>query len=167
MQLEEGKIVRMVHPVYGMTAAPYHWFKTYTEYHREKLTMKGATLDPCLVYCRSAAELDGVIGILVYDIIFAASRDFAGKEERCWGVYQSKGRIEIGRKPERFNSVEISICSEGQRFTMNQSDYIKNVKIIKISNNIALDIFRSKRAQYAVAAFSTVTQVLLFVAMLF
>lgn len=165
MRLENGKGFRVVSLVYGMPEAPVHWFKTYIDYHREKLNMRGATIDPCLMYRRSETGLDGVIGIRVDDTICAGSHEFAKEEERCSREFPSKSWIEIGRKSERFNGVEISVCDDGEKIIMNQSHYIQKIELVKISNNITFDLFRSVRVQYAYAAFSTVPQVLIFVAM--
>lgn len=128
MQLKEGKIVRVVCPVYGIPEALVYWFKTLVDCHWEKLTMKGATLDLFLVYRRSAAGLDGMFGIQVDDTVCAATRELAGEEERCSWEFLCKERIEIERKRQEYNGLKISFCDNRQKITLNQFDYIQELK---------------------------------------
>lgn len=90
-QIGKREIARVVCPIYCMPAALVRWSETYKDYHTEKLTMKGATLETCLVYRKSVAELDGMICIVVYDTMSTATRKFAGEDERCSRKFPSSG----------------------------------------------------------------------------
>lgn len=147
MDLENGKIVRVVCPIYGTREAAVSWFNTYINYYKQTLNMNGFTLGPCRLYWIRAANLDGFIGIQVDDNICAVTLVFAAEKERSSLEFPSKDQIEIEGKPENFKGVKIYVCDGVENIVINQSEYINNIRKIKISENTTNDLFCSMRAQ--------------------
>lgn len=63
MGLEKEKVLKVVRPLYGMPESPMHWFKTYLEYHKEKLGMGHSELDPCFLYKLKMNSFVGIVGL--------------------------------------------------------------------------------------------------------
>jgi hypothetical protein len=83
LQLDEGCILRVVKPLYGVPEAGNHWFNTYHRHHLEKLGMEQSTYDPCLLYTPESGKSNGfgVVGLQTDDSLILADNHFADTEE--------------------------------------------------------------------------------------
>lgn len=164
MKLEKGKIVKVVRPVYGMPESPMHWFKTYIDYHKNTLSMSQSKLDPCLLYRSNEEGVNGIIGIQVDDTICAGTSSFLDEEKLRSKEFPSKGKETISSTAVRFNGVELQLSKNG--IVMKQENYINEIDKGKFRLKLSFEQFRSIRAKYAYAAFSTAPIALIHVALL-
>ncbi len=67
MQFGKGKVLKVIRPLYGMPESLIHWFKAYSDYHRQKLGMTPSRVDRCLLYDVEGNSPTGIIGLQVGD----------------------------------------------------------------------------------------------------
>jgi len=164
MQVEKSKVLKVIRPLYGMPESPIHWFKTYSDYHRDKLGMTPSSIDPCLLHHGDGDSLTGIIGLQVDDTIFAGSSSFLKHEEKYSSEFPNKGKHHVTQEKVRFNGVDLTYVAGN--IVMEQAEYITNCAKVKWSEQIDFEKFRSLRAKYAYAAFSSVPETLVYVAIL-
>ena len=78
--VENGSIVKVMKPLYGIFEAENHWFAIYHKHHLDTLAMKESTYDSCLLYSH---ESFGIVGMQTDDTLLLATDDFANKEEKA------------------------------------------------------------------------------------
>lgn len=165
MGLRKGQILKVLRPLYGMPESPIHWYKTYLDHHREELKMSQASLDPCLLYKHDASgNLAGVIGLQVDDTVFAGTKEFISEENVASLRFPNKGKETATEKELRFNGIDVSF-TQG-KLIARQNKYISKVERVKKNHLPTFEEFRSARAKYAYAAYSTMPDILIFVAQL-
>ena len=103
LKLQEGSVLNIVKPLYGVPEAGNHWFKTYHNHHTEKLDMLQSTYDPCLLTSKNGV---GIIGLQTDDTLILADEDFAIAEEIQLNKagFQAKERQQLeADTPVKFN----------------------------------------------------------------
>jgi len=179
MKLEKGKVLKVLKPLYGMPESPMHWFKTYIDYHNSDMNMKPIELDPCLLYQKKSNKLCALLGLQVDDTLYAGTDEFMKEELKLSETFPSKGRTLIENRRVKFNGIDVRKTEYG--FSIDQLNYIskiqkpcmhnkkyvdQNGKTACTKNLMTFAEFRSARAQYAYACFSTCPNALVFVAKL-
>ena len=130
MNLEQGTILRVVKPLYGVPEAGNHWYHTYQPHHIEKLKMKPSTFDPCLLYATSG-EI-GLVGLQTDDTLILASTAFAEVEDMKLkeAGFASKERERLTTKhPLKFNGGHIQL--EGDTtLVLTQERQCANIQLV-------------------------------------
>jgi len=164
MKLPEGQLLKVMRTLYGMPEAPIHWFKTYTDYHRDELRMKQIPMDPCLWYQKENHSLAGVLALQVDDTLYSGNPKFQALEMDKSNSFPNSGRSVISTKPTRFNGLDIRTNKDS--IVMDQRYYIEGISKLKHIDKIDFIEFRSLRQRIAYASYSTMPDVLVFVAIL-
>lgn len=126
--LEEGSILKVLKPLYGVPEAGNHWFRTYHAHHKEHLRMEESTYDPCLL---QSNEPFGVVGLQTDDTLFLADEGFAGleQEELHKASFLAKEREELtAETPLKFNGGLIQLTPDG--ITLTQERQCNNLSTI-------------------------------------
>ena len=145
-----------------MPESPMHWFTTYVDYHRTSLDMEQVPFDPCLLFHRTDERLQGIVSLQVDDTLYACTEEFAEKEEKVSTKFPSKGRTPIETEPVRYNGIDLHKIPHG--YQMDQRTYISEIPPISSKEDMSFEQFRSVRAKFAYAAYSTTPDVLVYVA---
>ena len=77
----QGTIFRIVRPLYGAAESGLYWFKTYHNHHKEKLSMKVSSYDPCLLITQEGEHTFGITGLQTDDTLSIVNDNFARREE--------------------------------------------------------------------------------------
>lgn len=168
MKLQKGKVVKVIKPLYGMPESPMHWYNTYLGYHRESLGMTQLDLDPCLLVSHTKGETSGMLSLQVDDTLFSGSKEFLSIEEKASSAFPNKGRTRVDTDLVMYNG--IGFVRNRNVLQMNQATYIENIPspfkkrdLGESKAEISFEIFRSTRAMFAYAAYSTTPDVIVFV----
>ena len=71
----------VLRPLYGIPEAGTHWWATYHNHHKEKLSMTTSTYDPCFLIT-TGKEAFRIVGIQTDDTLILASEEFLALEDR-------------------------------------------------------------------------------------
>eukprot|EP00171_Calliarthron_tuberculosum_P022600 IDg22600t1 len=165
MRLKSGQIIKVLRPLYGMPESPIHWYKTYLDHHREEMQMKQTSLDPCLLFKHDVSgNLAGILGLQVDDTVFAGTKEFVKEEDSASQRFPNKGRQTAAGRELRFNGIDLHF-TQGKLVAL-QEKYISKVQKLQKNQLPPFEEFRSARAKYAYAAYSTMPDILIFVARL-
>src|SRR5216117_1140232 len=98
---QEGTLLRIMKPLYGIAEAVLHWYVTYQKHHRDELLMQDAAHDPCLLVTNEDQDF-GVAGIQTDDTLMLASRAFLDQEEEELhkAKFRAKPRQELAQGAE-------------------------------------------------------------------
>jgi hypothetical protein len=102
----------VVKPLYGIAEAGTHWWATYSNHHKTKLSMETSTYDPCLLISTSDSEGFGIVGMQTDDTIILADDKFHGKEEATMTFKSKEKDILAATKPLVFNGCVISMIDD-------------------------------------------------------
>ena len=80
LKLALNTVILVVKPLYGIPEAGNHWYKTYSNHHRDKLHMDTSTYDPCLLVSTTPNAF-ALLVLQTDDSLFVASPEFANIEE--------------------------------------------------------------------------------------
>ena len=111
MGLDQGTVLQVVLPLYGILEAGTHWFKTYHDHYTAKLGIVPSTFDPCLLFNEKATA---IISIQTNDTLIAANTEFMAKEE-----YELQ-KAKLRARPYEQLSTDHPLEFNG--FVVNQSD---------------------------------------------
>ena len=91
LSLNNGELLKVVRPLYGLPEAGTHWYQTYSRHHVEKLRMQQSTFDPCLLMTAGKQHSHdiqgdkekriGIVGMQVDDSLIAGTTKFLKDEE--------------------------------------------------------------------------------------
>ncbi len=90
--VEEGSVIELISPVYGLNDAPMCWDKTVCGFLKEQGWVP-CECDPCLMVLRSVdgKSIDGILMIHVDDVAFG------GQSPHFWSkIKELKSRFEFG-----------------------------------------------------------------------
>ena len=122
-------IMVVVKPLYGIAEAGTHWWATYSNHHKTKLSIETSTFDPCLLISTSDSEGFGIVGMQTDDTIILADDKFHGKEEATITFKSKKKDTLSDIKPLVFNGCVITIINDVIRCT--QKGQGRRITIIK------------------------------------
>lgn len=91
MRLPEVQLLKVVRTLYGMPESPIHWFKTYSDYHRDELRMKPVAMDPCLWYRKDNHDLSGILALQVDDTLYGGDPKFQALEIDRSNMFPNSG----------------------------------------------------------------------------
>ena len=92
LELEEGMLLKVYKPLYGIPESGKHWFGTYHSHHIEKLSMIETTADRCLLYKREDGNICVVLILQVDDSVGHGTYKFLRTEEEQSKRFQCKPR---------------------------------------------------------------------------
>lgn len=164
MRLPKGQLLKVVRTLYGMPESPMHWFKTYGDYHRDELGMKSVAMDPCLWYRKENEKLSAILALQVDDTLFSGNPKFLALEMVKSDEFPNSGRTSVNSEPIRFNGLDITTTKEGTQ--MDQRKYIEGVLTPGTFRGMPYTKFRSLRQKLAYAAYSSMPDILVYVARL-
>ncbi len=61
--LQDGFILKVIKPLYGISEAGAHWFNTYHTHHINMFSMMESTYNSCLLYTDGSNKGFGVVGL--------------------------------------------------------------------------------------------------------
>jgi hypothetical protein len=126
--MEEGTILRVLRPLYGVPEAGNHWFKTYHRHHTENLGMQQSTYDPCLLQSNKPFA---VVGLQTDDTLFLADEDFTELElselSKAKFIAKELEKLTIDT-PIKFNGGIIQLTTNGIALT--QECQCMNLKLV-------------------------------------
>jgi Reverse transcriptase (RNA-dependent DNA polymerase) len=135
LQLEEGSILRVVKPLYGVPEAGNHWYNTYHTHHIDQLDMSQSTYDPCLLYTRDTRGF-GLVGLQTDDTIILADTTFAATEETKLQKSKllSKPREQLTQLHAlKFNGGLITLEADGS-ILLNQERQCENIQLVDMES---------------------------------
>jgi transposase InsO family protein len=115
--VEEGTILQIMRPLYGIPESGNHWFHTYHSHHTTELGMEPSTYDPCLL-CRK--QPFGVVGLQTDDTLFVGDEEFAELEQQQLhkAKFMAKDRDTLTQAKElKFNGGIIQLTDAGITLT--------------------------------------------------
>lgn len=127
--LQEGMILKVIKPLYGIPEAGNHWFNTYHRHHIEKLRMNQSTYDPCLLYTNSNGF--AIAGLQTDDTLLLADQTFAEAEQTGLqeAKFLAKERETLTQTtPIKFNGGYIR--QDGNSITLTQERQCQNLKLV-------------------------------------
>ncbi|KAI1007694.1 hypothetical protein K3495_g536 [Podosphaera aphanis] len=81
--LSPNVVLKVLRPLYGISEAGNHWFKTYHDHHGSKLNLEQSSSDACLLFNQSA-----IVALQTDDTLFACDDEFKQKERKAIDVAQ-------------------------------------------------------------------------------
>ncbi|RAL61503.1 hypothetical protein DID88_009542 [Monilinia fructigena] len=130
--LEDGYVLYVIKPLYGIPEAGNHWFGTYHNHHRDKLNMTQSTYDPCLLYSNDSI---GIVGLQTDDTLIVAVERFAHLEQEQLGKahFMAKNREQLTEDhPLKFNGGLITL--KGDKIYLNQEKQCNNIRMVTPGN---------------------------------
>ncbi len=125
----QGKVLKVIRPLYGMPESPMHWFKTYLDYHLRNLEMKQSPIYPCLLYASGeenmTSSVSGMVGLQVDDTLSAGTPEFLRKVNENSKQFPNSGRKLIDKSPTRFNGIDIRKTRTG--YCLDQKQYVSKI----------------------------------------
>jgi hypothetical protein len=129
LSLQEGSLLKIVKPLYGIPEAGNHWFNTYHSHHTKNLAMDQSTYDPCLLVTHTKGF--GVVGLQTDDTLFIADTEFAAAEqaELQKAKFLAKEREILAQgAPIKFNGAVVT--QDKGYVTLNQSQLCKSLSAV-------------------------------------
>lgn len=104
----DGKVLKVLRPLYGIPESGNHWFGTYHRHHTDKLHLRESTFDPCLL-----TSNDAIVGLQTDDTLICGSKRFLDLEQQQL-CFPAKDREMLAPgKPLTFNGATITQNIEG------------------------------------------------------
>ena len=75
-----GIIFKVIKPLYRVPEAGIHWYNTYSNYYKDKLSMETLTFNPCLLVTRNKDGLFEIVIIQTNDIFILRDDAFVELE---------------------------------------------------------------------------------------
>eukprot|EP00172_Hildenbrandia_rubra_P000344 Plantae.Rhodophyta-Hildenbrandia_rubra.ctg11618.p1 GENE.Plantae.Rhodophyta-Hildenbrandia_rubra.ctg11618~~Plantae.Rhodophyta-Hildenbrandia_rubra.ctg11618.p1 ORF type:complete len:534 (+),score=91.74 Plantae.Rhodophyta-Hildenbrandia_rubra.ctg11618:92-1603(+) len=148
MKIPEGKMLKIVKPMHGLTEAGACWWLSSKDYHLNDLEMKQTALDPCLFCRQSENDLIGMQGALVDDTLGAGAKEFMELEEEKCKRFKVKPK-KLGDQL-RFSGCDVDKRKDGT-WMLSQMTYVKKLQILPKSE-WTFEKFRSRRGKISWAA---------------
>ena len=137
--LQEGFVLKVIKPLYGVPEAGAHWYNTYHTHHTEKLSMGLSTYDSCLLFTNSDSTGFGVVGLQIDDTLILADDVFAmaEEEELTKAKLLAKDREKLtATTPIKFNGGYIR--REAETILLSQEKQCKNLRLVTLKTPIDL-----------------------------
>ena len=130
--LQEGSVLKVIKPLYGVPEAGAHWFNTYHNHHTKNLSMKISTYDPCLLYAND--EGLGMVGLQTDDSLILADEAFAAEEEKQLRkeklMAKDRERLTV-KQPIKFSGGYIKRNTDGSIY-LSQEKQCKNLRLVTL-----------------------------------
>ena len=128
---KEGKIWKLIKPMYGLDEASYLWYETLKDYLLE-LGCEQLMNDPAVFFYRTT-ELQGMLTVHVDDLFTTGSRSFENKIR-----IPLLQRFQFGAicESDELKVLGLNIIQRGKDIYINQGDYIsKKIEYVDIKKN--------------------------------
>ncbi len=79
MNVPNGKVLKVLNPLYGIPESRLHWYVTYANHHKDVLGMTATKFDPCILFGREGKHLIGVTALQVDDTFGFGTDQFLEK----------------------------------------------------------------------------------------
>ena len=130
LNLQNGFVLRVIKPLYGVPEAGNHWFKTYHSHHVKNLHMQQSTYDPCLLHSTSPF---GVVGLQTDDTLFLGDNAFAELEHQQLqeAGFKAKDRDVLTPSSSiKFNGGIIQLDANDAAISLSQERQCANLRLI-------------------------------------
>lgn len=107
INVKTEKVLRVLRPVYGMTEAPAHWSKMYTDYLQDALSMGSTTRGDFLILKRENETLEVLVGINIDDTIIVVTPAFEMEEKVASKEFQKEKTAVIRNNINQFDDVDL------------------------------------------------------------
>jgi len=124
-----------------------HWFKTYHDYHIQKLSMQTSKYDLFLLIS-TTKEAFGIVGMQTDDTFMLLDRDFARIEEKeilKAGLKSKPREVLIEESPLNFNGGILS--KDGTTLRLRQKGQSGKLSMVDISSTTFKQEYREQRAR--------------------
>lgn len=126
MNMESVKVVKVVKPVYGIPGSRNHWFKSFTDYHKEVDVVKQSSTYSCLVFANTDGELEGIAKIEVGNTICAGHSEFVKKEEQVSKKLACNCKQIVQQEKVKFIGADVSLKDDFMN--IEQAHYIAEIE---------------------------------------
>jgi len=129
LNVDDGTVLRVVKPLYGIPEAGNHWFKTYHNHHVKELSMNQSTYDPCLLY---STKPMGIVGLQTDDTLILGDDKFIDIEQTqlLKAGFPAKEREQLSiENTLKFNGGIIRLSNDGS-VTLSQERQCTNLTLI-------------------------------------
>jgi hypothetical protein len=155
-QYPEGTVMKILKPLYGIAEAGTHWWATYSNHHRENLSMVTSTYDPCLLITSAdaAGKAFGIVGLQTDDTLILGNAQFQDLEEEqlIKANFTAKPKQTLSvQTPLIFNGCVLNLSNDGT-LAIRQKDQGKKIAIIKEDTEDARQQYVQQRARGAYIA---------------
>ena len=144
--LQNGTVMKVIKPLYGVPEASTYWLNTYHTHHINKLSMMESTYDSCLLYTDGNDKGFGVVGLQTYDTlilandIFATAKEKELKEAKLLAKNREKPTLNT---PTRFNGGYIRLANDNS-FFLSQERQCQCLCLVTVNKSVNLVSFRGK-----------------------
>ena len=144
--LENGTVMKVIKPLYGVPEAGAHWFNTYHTHHINKLSMMESTYDSCLLYTDGNDKSFGIIGLqtdntlILANDIFAAAKEKELKEAKLLAKNREKLTLNTLIK---FNGSYIRLADDNSLF-LSQERQCQCLRLVTVKEPVDLVSSRGK-----------------------
>jgi hypothetical protein len=112
----KGTLLQVVRPLYGLAEAGAYWFNTYHNHHKNKLSMKTSTFDPCLLIRTTGKETFGLTALQTDDTFSFVTEDMSRAEQRELEAAELRAKDKTRlteNQPLEFNGGRIELLQDG------------------------------------------------------
>jgi hypothetical protein len=137
MRIFTDCILKVIKPLYDVSKAGNHWFKTYHGHHTDKLRMISFIYDPCLLYIINRICMK-IIDMQIDDILILTDQSFAVVEKEAihFVKIMTKTReLLTFENVLKFNDTRIERRSNDTIY-YRQEKHIQSIQLVKIEFTI-------------------------------
>jgi hypothetical protein len=148
-------LLKVLLPLYGVPEAGTHWFRTYHNYHIEKLKLQQSSYDPCFLFTAISDDMNhatdtAIVGLQTDDTLIACNASFKEKEsdelKKAGFLANPTQQLTIDNDLT-FNGARIKKLTNNM-LTTSQYDQAKKIELIN-SHDISREEYISQRARGA------------------
>jgi len=144
-ELEDGDLLRLLKPLYGVADSGDYWDVTFATHVKEDLGMSPLTGDPALFIKRDEDNVDGMLGAYVDDTCMGGNEKFQNLTLATLDKFESKPRVW-----DQFDFIGVSVRTLPgalRSFTLDQVSYID--ALTRLPSSTSYEDFVRARAGFA------------------
>lgn len=139
LNLNQGELLKLLKPLYGLSDAGDYWAKTLSSFHTQHLRMRQATGDFSLFMRHVAGKLVGMSATHVDDLLCVGTSEFT--KDMQSHLHERFEMSNADQAPLTFTGIEVTSKPYGLR----QRSYIR--RLTALPQQARFDDFRSQRAR--------------------
>jgi len=156
--IADGFLLKVLRPLYGIPEAAIHWWRTYSNHHKDKLGMRDTAYDLCLLHTEGVFEkkkrrsdaAQGITCMQTDDTLNCGNKAFEELED-AEARFLTKGREFLNENSAlRFNGATISRSKGCIRIS--QPEQVARVRTVIAGREESLEEYISQRARGAYIA---------------
>jgi hypothetical protein len=149
MGISNDCILKVIKPLYGVSEAGNHWFKTYHGHHTDKLRMIQSTYDSCLLYITiTIGHIGmGIVGMQTDDTLILADQSFVVIEEEAVHSAKIMTKAREQLSPEnalKFNGTRIERIDSNGTIYFRQETHIQGIQLVNSAESTTTTSARGK-----------------------